>query len=140
MHACNLHIQVMYLCYLHTEASLDMAVIAHNIPQRCLNIKASTGHTDLHKPMPPLPCPTHMPCAKCSKSTGVSENQNAQSHIFSCNVCVYSGPAKRHLWSLGAVTSTRKRSCKEGWFQVPCCGDTSTSTQMLKAVLPHLRI
>ena len=67
----HVNIQVMYLYYLHTETSLDMAIIAR---KRCLNIRLQQD--DLHKPMPPLPC-QHTYLAqtqfkKCSKSTKLS--------------------------------------------------------------------
>ena len=135
----HVNIQVMYLCYLHM---FFIVGYGPSLPAAMFEHKASTGwpsQTDAT-----IALPTHMPCADSMPNAANPQEFlkiRMPSHaIFSCNAFVYNGPAKRHLWSLGAVTSTRKRSCKEGWFQVPCCGDTNASTQMLKAVLPHLQI
>ena len=72
----HVNIQVVYLCYLHTEASLD--TIWPLLPPAMFEHKASTGwpsQTDAT-----IALPTHMPCAdsmpKCSKSTGISYSQN----------------------------------------------------------------
>lgn len=140
MHACKYTSNVLML--LIYTLKHRWIWYGRHCPQPCLNIRLQQD--DLHKPMPPLPC--QHTCPAQTQWTNAANPQEflkirMPSHAFLLAMCLsVTGPAKRHLWSPGAVTSTRKRSCKEGWFQVPCCGDTNASTQMLKAVLPHLQI